>query len=276
MKSLKRSLSVVLAFLIFFGCIPQITYASNSIANKTDTEIINDALQVVSEIESYLNSKGSSIKGELESLKKENEEQLILLKKKDNISNYNLSHEEINKRANIEEQIKMLDTAISEWNLNQDLDKNMLNDVGGSDVEVTLRLAIYSVITYFNSNNYKLAAELLGKSHANNYLDIDYYPTNGKVVRSTNTFKTLMAKPSYENSSDAFRPGSTTAEMDSYYAIHKFNYSKYGNSIMIHDRYDYENTKNYEGIAGIAIDLMYTAEVLGILTPFRTVINETK
>ena len=61
-------------------------------------------------------------------------------------------------------------------------------------------------------------------------------------------------------------------ERDCYYAIHKFNFSKpsaNSRQVTITDTYDYDSTKNYEGIAGIAINAMYKAQHDGYLTPFK-------
>ena len=48
-------------------------------------------------------------------------------------------------------------------------------------------------------------------------------------------------------------------------------YKRQANSrqVTITDTYDYDSTKNYEGIAGIAINAMYKAQQDGYLTPFK-------
>lgn len=65
----------------------------------------------------------------------------------------------------------------------------------------------------------------------------------------------------------------TKTQQDLYYAIHYFDYTfiSASRTFMLADIYDFAYG-DYEGIAGAAIDTMWTAQLIGVLVPYNVVI----
>lgn len=133
------------------------------------------------------------------------------------------------------------------------------------------QLEANAIISYFNSKNYKLSAELLARAFNNTVYLSTYIPNtaNTSQIKNTswfNTAKTYTLPGTFEFTSD-----------DLYYAIKKFSYSfwyEWGQKYMkITDDYDYHLSATAEGLAGLANNVMYGAQYYGCLVPFKTTIH---
>ncbi len=131
--------------------------------------------------------------------------------------------------------------------------------------------AVAAVIAYFNNKGYKLAAELLAHARDNNSNGSSYTPIYKSIALDTREVRRIMQGPNGASSSSFDNYGSTN-DVDSYYAIHLFNYYKNGRSLSITDLYNYEQA-NEISISGVAIDTMYWAEQMGVIVPYNVVIN---
>lgn len=166
--------------------------------------------------------------------------------------------------------------------------KELINDyrVYSNGVQTRSFHAVYSpaiaaIVSYFNFKNYHLASELL--THAKNNKDLDsiYYPVNADIVLESAVFTDIRNNNNLQGSA-SFPNSGSTSDKDLYYALHSFYYSKSesGRVIEIQDRYDYAGDGGYNGISGIAINVMYDAQENGYLIPFYSVIiqdfEETK
>lgn len=137
--------------------------------------------------------------------------------------------------------------------------------------------AVSAVIAYFNSNGYKLAAELLTHAEENTKLNSTYNPRYGSLVKKSATFKKI-ANGEKTKGSDSFSNIDGTVNKDLYYAIHKFDFtkpSKISKKVTIKGRYDFKKGEKYSGLAGLAIDTMYAAQEAGFLVPYYVSITET-
>lgn len=136
----------------------------------------------------------------------------------------------------------------------------------GTDDPV-LSAAVSSVIAWFNNRGYRLSAELLTHAKNNDVRNSLYIPVNGGRVTYSSVYKTI-AKSSANYGSSSFPKSGTEIEVDLYYAIHGFDWTKdtYG-KITITDLYDFAPGQ-YKGIQGIAVDTMYMAQQKGVIVPF--------
>ncbi len=136
--------------------------------------------------------------------------------------------------------------------------------------------AVTAVVAFFNSQGYKLSAELLTHAKDNTVLNSNYYPANGQRVKGSSTF-TRIAYGSATKGSASFENTGNTVQKDLYYAIHAFNWTKSSASsktVTIRDRYDFA-PGDYSGIAGIAVDTMYRAQEAGVIIPYYVNITAT-
>lgn len=134
---------------------------------------------------------------------------------------------------------------------------------------ITYSPAVASVIVFFNLSGYKLSAELLTHARDNNTAGSTYYPTNGDRISSSAVIQNICNGSLTEGSS-LFPNAGSTIDKDLYYAIHKFKYIKApkARTITLYDIYDYEEEKEYTGIAGVAIDTMAKAQAYGTIVPY--------
>jgi hypothetical protein len=130
--------------------------------------------------------------------------------------------------------------------------------------------AISLVNAYFNMKGYKLSSELLLHARDNTSMDSIYSPVNGNLIESSAKIAELKAN-SLSSGSSAFAKDGQTAGDDLYYAIRGFTYYKSASKkcFVLRDRYDYHENSD-TGVAGVAINWMYTAQRNGVLTPFYT------
>lgn len=204
----------------------------------------------------------------------------------DNNADYNqineyLEENNIDVANELEKLISDYQSQKNEYTSQEELDKiNALIDETQSILEeyqlsqkarVSFAVEIASVIAYFNSKGYKLSAELLTHMRDNKTLDSSYTPVYGYYVQASSVFRNISNGTSTSGSATFPNQGSTK-EKDCYYAIHKFTYTKSSPSskvVKINDRYDFAYDKDhYNGLAGIAVTSMYSAQVYGELTPY--------
>lgn len=145
--------------------------------------------------------------------------------------------------------------------------------------------AVASVIAYFNSKGYILAAELLTHARDNDDLDSIYIPVNREIMYQSSVFMNIVNGTSSYGTSE-FPDEGNTVQKDLYNAIHYFNYSRSesGRVVVIQDRYDFAKS-GYDNIAGVAVETMHAAQNEGTIVPFisvctfdfteRTLINQT-
>ncbi len=145
-----------------------------------------------------------------------------------------------------------------------------------TNAELIAKLAVSSVLAYFNSQGYTLAAELLSHMDSNNDLDSIYEPVNTSRIFESQVFTNIVNTSSHSGTG-SFDSGATTAEMDLYYAIHAFSYTKSHSNrvIVINDRYDFENSDYPSTIGTIAVATMVTAQSYGIIVPYMINVNKT-
>lgn len=138
--------------------------------------------------------------------------------------------------------------------------------------EAALAPAIAAVVSYFSLKGYMLSAELLMHAQDNDSLDSNYQPYFGNRVHASQEFRDIKIGSSTSGTGN-FRNRGSVIERDLYYGIHLFEYEKSGSQVVIKDRYDFAYG-DYDGLAGIAVNTMYLAQELGVITPFYTIIVE--
>jgi len=148
----------------------------------------------------------------------------------------------------------------------------VVNSIIIPDPCLSFILAKIAIVAWFQSNNYKLSAELLNYSFVNKSLNKRYTPNpiNTNQILSSQWFEDHKNLTS--SGSGVFSTG------DLKYSIHLFNYYfgydfdiyKY---LVIEDVYDFASgDQSYPEIAGIANNAMYLAQRVGCLVPFKTTI----
>lgn len=133
--------------------------------------------------------------------------------------------------------------------------------------------AVAAVIAHFNFNNYFLAAELLTHAKENTVLNSNYTPNFGARAMHAEVSKQIANNTDVSGNA-SFEPGDRPVDMDLYYAIHSFSYTKSFPTARVYylrDRYDYApQDYEYGDLAGFAVDTMYKAQEAGVITPFYT------
>lgn len=215
---------------------------------------VTEGVENIKSIEAELETIGTDVVTELEDAKKD----YIELLEKTVI---------IEEKEKIEALISSLDDMIKSYN-GYENQNNRLILIRPYQNEVA------AVIAYFNAQGYKLSSELLSHAWNNKSLNSSYTPVYGYYVQSSSTFRNI-SNGKTTSGSGAFLNSGTVRERDCYYAIHKFNYTKptaTSKIVDIKDRYDFAQG-TYSGIAGIAVNTMYTAQQVGSLVPFYTTIR---
>lgn len=148
-------------------------------------------------------------------------------------------------------------------------------------------MAVTAIAVGFSVRGWSLAADLVWHSMSNNTLD-SYYTPNATLVNRVAHSPQILDEVAHRNLlTEAFEhatPGRlnglfvNTLEGDIYNSIGSFYYSKNyagnGNiNISILDRYDYKRGDSSPG--GILINIMVTAQEIGVSVPFYTKIDIT-
>lgn len=179
------------------------------------------------------------------------------------------------------EDLKKINSSDEEIKINRILSEitkmkieyGLYKENGSMQRSIWYEASVTACITYFNMNGYKLSTELLVQAKVNKKLDSYYNPSARALTSITQSSKYWEIRDGKSTSGSAAFPNfGSVSERDCYYAIHKFSYTKPSSSskkVIITDRYDYDNTKNYSGIEGVAVNAMYEAQQAGYLTPFK-------
>lgn len=246
MNLLKRNFgkyfSLLLSIVCFFGNLAPIYALHGEVDNEMNQRVLEDEMKNIDVIK------------ELEELKLEFANQLIV--EKDEI-----------KRNQLELQIKELDRSINIYS-------NYIQEENSKDTKYVDSCAMHDaaksmIVAYFNFNGYKLSAELLNYAFANDSENAEYYPTlaNIQQIYSSEWFSTVEGL--YPISGSSRFPKDDIPDL--YYSIHQFAYhpSSLAGYVNITDRYDYEEDQSYPSATGVAVNAMYEAQVAGCLIPYN-------
>lgn len=241
MKKIKALLSVFLIAALF---IPSMTAFA---AGPDDRQEIEENIGI---IEEYLADNGTAVVDELN-------QQIIDLQ--DRMTGATDAEKE-----NLEALINTTRTLI------EDYESYKTGPMTRGSYHVVYSPAVASVIAYFNSMGYKLSAELLTHARDNESLDATYFPSYGNRVTFSSVY-TGIINSSSTSGNGSFPKSGSTEQIDLYYGVHNFSYSKNTTNrlITITDRYDFVRG-DYTGIAGVATDTMYLAQQAGTIVPFYT------
>ena len=250
MGKTKRLLCFLLTVVSLFAM-------SNMSYAKEKDEIPEPDMQLehnIQVIEADLESKGSSVLNELN----------IAIEFLENEKNAAESEEE---KAKVQ---ALIDTA-QELRDSYDLYSRGIAVYGISHPVYTP--AVAAVATYFSSSGYWLSFELLMHAEENNTLNSVYTPYYGDKILSSPVVQQIRTSKQDVSGSGEFVNEGTTTQQDLYYAIHYFDYTfiSASRTFMLADIYDFAYG-DYEGIAGAAIDTMWTAQLIGVLVPYNVVI----
>lgn len=243
MKKSKKYLSLLLATAVTTS----ITFSSTSLAQNIDTYNLKQIQQTIKEVNEYFDENNTNVINELENGK------VKLLNELQNA-------EDSLTRSKIESQINTYNLLISNC-------KNYDNISTYIPEPNTLTIAVAAIVSYFDSNGYDLAAELLAFAYQNKSSSVTYQPYNGYKASASNiTNKIRFNNKDY--GSEAFPNSGNKNDKDLYYAIHAFDYTKFNGRLIIRDTYDYA-VSDYTGIAGAAVNTMWLAQQLGVIVPFN-------
>lgn len=249
----RKFTKIISCFLAILMLIPNtIAYASEE---KTDVQILQENIAAIEEM---LTTNGTDVLSEINEMIAEYKEML----------NNTTVNEEKQQITNL---ISTLEEILSEYTYYNE------GRTTNRGFHVIYTPAVAAVIAYFNSNGYKLAAELLTHAEENTKLNSTYHPIYGSLVKKSATFKKIATGGKIKGS-DSFAKISGTVNQDLYYAIHAFDFTKtstVSKKVTIKDRYDFKKGDKYSGLAGLAIDTMYEAQEAGYLVPYYVIITET-
>ena len=249
---MKKGISLMLICMLALTAIPSRTiqaYTERASLNQNITHYEEANCQALIEnIELRLNQMGSSIERELY----EFEDRLYTESIR---QGYLITSEEI--RLN----------KIQKGDLTNEFVKSAVVNV--PDPRATYNMAVLAIIAWFGSQGYDLAAELLAHARDNKTPNSVYRPVFGGRVEDSAVYQMCRNDYSKSRGSGEFNPGSTTNDMDLYYAIHGFTWYRLSSGLMrIDDRYDFAIDKNWLSIEGIAVNTMVAAQAMGVITPY--------
>ena len=249
----RKFTKIISCFFAILMLVPNtIVYAADE---KTDVQILQENIVA---IEEELTANGTDVFSEISEMIVEYNEML---------NNTTVNEE----KQQITDLVSTLEEILSEYiSYNE---KGNINE----RFHIIYTPAVAAVIAYFNSNDYKLAAELLAHAEENTKFNSTYHPIHGSLVKKSATFKKI-ANGGKTKGSGSFAKIDGTVNQDLYYAIHAFDFTKpsaASKKVTIKDRYDFKKGDKYSGLAGLAIDTMYEAQEAGFLVPYYVVITET-
>ena len=143
-----------------------------------------------------------------------------------------------------QEQAEQIENLISTTQeLINEYQEYMNTEQSRGDFHLIYTPAVATVIAYFNSQDYNLAAELLTHARDNNNLDSIYTPINSDDVLSSSVYTSIREGATLEGTGE-FASSNNTNDQDLYYAFHYFYYTKSasGRVVVIQDRYDYAHS----------------------------------
>ena len=238
-------------------------------ATKTEDETTNE--EQASSIKSNITTLENDIKSNNTDVISELNEQISDFQSKLN------SASDSKEKTKIKKLITTTESLISDYSNYKESQSNKIaiqRSKSSSNSEYSA--AVATVIAYFDSHNYRLAAELLTHARDNDQVDSLYGPEYGYICAESPVVANIWNSSKFDGSSVfPYNYWDKSDLKDLYYAIHEFKYYKYINpsSLLIRDRYDYTNKKEYHGVAGVAINTMYKAQAAGIIVPYQVVIT---
>lgn len=249
---MKRRIMSVISCLLVILLMTQPAFAFSS-AEKSDEQLIEENINI---LENELEENQTDVVSELNKMIRQYQEMLATVE----------TDEESNQMSNL---IATLEELIADY---------QLYDAGISTYKfhAIYTPAVATVIAYFNAKNYLLAAELLTHAKENTVLDSYYTPNYGARAMHSPVSKQIANNTAVSGNA-SFEQGERPVDMDLYYAIHDFSFTKSFPTARVYtlrDRYDYKS-KDYDfgDIAGIAVETMYKAQGAGVITPFYTTIR---
>ncbi|WP_019913049.1 hypothetical protein [Paenibacillus sp. HW567] len=213
----------------------------------------------LNEIETYMETQGTTVLNEL-------------IKEKERLEKDLENEASESEKSKLADLIAGYDTNITEYEnyiSQQNSSKGGFSTAGATDP--VLSPAVSSVIAFFNLKGYLLASELLTYAKQSS-IGGSYTPYYKSQANGTAELARLRTTQS-GSGSGAFSKGSSTKDNDLYYAIHNYNYNWRNGTVSITDRYDYAVNPEYQGIAGTAVNTMYLAQQSGVIVPYTVVMN---
>ena len=253
-------------------------------ANGEDVAIEYSPQEVINNIETELNEKGSSI---IETLKVQKQSYI------DEFENFLTENKDVLLMIidSIDEAIEDFEnnscenyTFIFSPNSNRVFSLNSNNSTVTRDLFV--KMACNAIAAGFYARGWGLAADLLWFNLSNKTMDIDYFPSLGyRVAKAPQIRDELAYNSDIANGFNQSSPGrlngvfASTLEGDTYNSLGRFYFTKKyagnGNvNIQIIDRYDWDFIDKI-GLGEGLNNTLYLAQLIGIATPFYTRINIT-
>jgi hypothetical protein len=251
----KKILSVLIIFSLF--SLSTSVFAKDTKLGESTNKEQTSLLQLENILDKELKSNNTDVVSQLN-------KQIVQLKNEQKSAT---SQEDSNKISDI---ISTTELLIDEYN------KSKNNQAPGITTQVVSdpsSAAVTYALTYFSINGYNLAYELLSHARSNKILDSSYIPYYGYLVKQSPSYDTIRYGSSSYGSGE-FKKQGNTVQMDLYWAMHYFVYSKDARNQYIHidDRYDFAR-ESYGSIGSVVIGLMVEAQNFGILTPYYTQIG---
>lgn len=260
--------------------INQINYSNDlldkenlSFFSTEDRDIVKQLNDYVLNIEEELNKKSSSRLLELEKMINDYEEKIMQLDK-------NKSENEINiLKQTIESLVSSKKNHLKLLKGNSTTETFAILNPSVQIITNLSTIALEEVhsatVTYFNSNGYVLAAELLQHMKSNKDINSPYKPSHSNVIKNTNVYYDIVNTNQVQGGA-TFEKEDTIESIDAFYALHMVNYNKTPNNtgIVISDRYDYAFDGKYDDFfTDAAVNAMYTLQNRGILTPYYVILE---
>lgn len=167
-------------------------------------------------------------------------------------------------RSDSKEIAETLSALQERMNISQPQDRSNNSDLG---------IFAAGILAWFNSQGYKLSAELFAHAMANRARGSAFSPTNGSRIRSSNVIKRIDRNKNASGSAE-FPNSGNTEQRDLYYAIHLFTWKTNRGILTLTDTYDFERDKNFPpSPQGAATNIAYIMQLRGYLTPYTVVIT---
>lgn len=167
------------------------------------------------------------------------------------------------KNTSIQDELNALEDSLGEPR--SDSGQNITRKLSKKDIA---RAGVNAIIASFTSVGYKLSAELLYRSMHIKKGGM-YSPSNGNRAAKSKVVKKIKAGKRKSNSALFPKSGSTN-DLDLYYSIKHFDWSKSGKKVTITDKYDFDPAQ-YTGteiVAG-AVKTVYLAQKYGVAVVYN-------
>lgn len=153
---------------------------------------------------------------------------------------------------------------------------NYLNNIVSNIEDAILRKAMKAALSVFNFSGWDLSAELFAFSLTEHNISYVYQPINVDVIYHSDYYAQLANSTSIiQDPSFTFSLTGSKYDNDCYMSIRTFKYTKespLSKKLNITDTYDFSNTSNgtlFGDLIQPAVDIVYRAQTLGIVTEFE-------